>query len=103
LFADDAVFLDVEHRTADLSAVRPIVGRGAIRQMCVTWLAETPSFGYEVEEVLAGETCLAVRWSYRVEGLVLPGVSWLTCRDGEILEARVFFDSLGLYRGLGRV
>jgi hypothetical protein len=39
-----------------------------------------------------------------VDGPVeLDGVSWLRCAAGEILEAQVYFDSLALYRGLGRV
>ncbi len=103
LFAPDALFVDVEHRTEDLGAVRPLRGREEIRAMCVAWLAETPSFEYEVEQVLAAGRAAAVRWRYRVEGLDLPGVSWLTVRDGAIAEAFVVFDSLGLYRGLGRV
>jgi hypothetical protein len=45
----------------------------------------------------------AVRWRYAVRGLELDGVSWLTCAGGVIREARVYFDSLALYRGLGRV
>ena len=103
LFTEDAVFIDVEHRTDDLGSIRPQRGREEIRAMCVSWLASTPAFDYEVERVLAEEDAVAVRWRYRVEGLDVPGVSWLTVRDGLIAEAFVVFDSLGLYRGLGRV
>ena len=95
--------MDVEHRSDDLAAVRPLVGRAAIEEMCRSWLAETPSFEYDVLDVVATGKTAAVRWRYRVEGLDLEGVSWLTCERGEIVDARVFFDSLGLYRGLGRV
>ena len=99
----DALFLDVEHRTADLTATRPIEGREAIEAMCVHWLEETPAFDYVVDDVLTDGRTAAVRWRYVVEGIELDGVSWLTCAGGEIREARVYFDSLGLYRGLGRV
>ena len=75
----------------------------AIEAMCLRWLAETPAFDYAVDDVLSDGGTAAVRWRYVVEGLELDGVSWLTCAGGEIREARVYFDSLGLYRGLGRV
>jgi hypothetical protein len=55
-----------------------------------------------VDEVLSAGSTEAVRSRYRVRGLELEGVTWLRCAGGESLEARVFFDSLGLYRGLGR-
>jgi hypothetical protein len=103
LFAPGALFLDVEHRTADLAATRPIQGRDAIEEMCRQWLGETPAFEYEVDVVLSDGRQAAVRWRYAVEGIALDGVSWLGCAGGEIHEARVYFDSLGLYRGLGRV
>jgi uncharacterized protein (TIGR02246 family) len=103
LFAQDAVFIDVEHRTADLASVRPITGRAAIGELTRGWLAETPQFEYDVAEVIAEGESAAVRWRYAVEGIELDGVSWLRCAGGEIVEARVYFDSLGLYRGLGRV
>jgi uncharacterized protein (TIGR02246 family) len=103
LFAEDAVFVDVEHRTADLASVRPVEGRTAIGELTREWLAETPEFEYEVTEVIADGEHAAVRWRYAVEGIELDGVSWLACAHGEIVEARVYFDSLGLYRGLGRV
>ncbi len=103
LFAENAVFVDVEHRTEGLTSVRPLVGRAAIEDMCRSWLEATPAFEYEVVDVLSTDTTGAVRWRYRVEDLDLEGVSWLTCSHGEIVDARVYFDSLGLYRGLGRV
>ncbi len=103
LFCVDALFLDVEHRTDDLAGVRPIVGREAIRALCTRWLAETPHFEYDVEQVLSEGTAAAVRWRYVVEGHELPGVSWLSCRGDGIATAHVYFDSLGLYRQLGRV
>jgi hypothetical protein len=155
----------VEHRTADLRAVRPVEGRQAIEAMCRSWLEQTPSFEYEVERVLSDDATAAACWRYAVQGpgdgpetsarpaaaqesarrrprrhrgpdeirplqpssgapcvlagqiparvpnppgsldspLELEGVSWLTCERGVIREARVYFDSLGLYRGLGRV
>jgi hypothetical protein len=103
LFSQDAVFVDVEHRTDDLASTREIVGRPAIEEMCRAWLASTPDFDYDVLDVIATRTAGAVRWRYRVEDVELEGVSWLTCANGEIVDARVYFDSLGLYRGLGRV
>jgi hypothetical protein len=71
--------------------------------MCRSWLAATPSFEYDVVDVLSDETRGAVRWRYRVDDLDLEGITWLTCKGGEIADARVYFDSLALYRGLGRV
>ena len=94
--------VDVEHRTADLSEPRPLVGRAEIEALAAAWLESTPSFGYDVLEVLADETRAAVLWHYGVEGVELEGVSWLECERGEIREARVYFDSYGLLRGLGR-
>lgn len=95
--------VDVEHRTPDLGRVRPLVGREAIGTTCRAWLEETPAFEYDVLEVLSDGTFAAIRWRYAVEGLELDGVSWLRCEDGVIREALVLFDSLGLFRGLGRV
>jgi hypothetical protein len=83
--------------------VRPIEGRDAIEAMCRRWLEETPSFEYDVGRVLSDGATAAARWRYAVQGLELEGVSWLTCEGGLIREALVYFDSLGLYRGLGRV
>jgi uncharacterized protein (TIGR02246 family) len=103
LFADEAVFVDVEHRTEDLAAVRPICGRGEIRAMCERWLAEVPSFRYDVTRVVSDGPTAAVRWRYAVDGLDLDGVTWLETAAGEITRADVLFDSLALYRGLGRV
>jgi hypothetical protein len=97
------VFVDVEHRTSDLGSVRPIEGRHAIEATCRSWLEGTPSFEYEVDRVLSDGTSAVACWRYAVQGLQLDGVSWLTCEGGVIREARVYFDSLGLYRRLGRV
>ena len=102
LFAADGVMIDVEHRTADLVAPRPLVGREEIEAQAAVWLRSTPEFGYDVLEVLADETRAAVLWRYEVEGAAFDGVSWLSCEQGEILEARVYFDSHGLLRALGR-
>lgn len=107
LFAEDALLVDVEHRTADLAAVTPIVGREAITALTRRWLEESPPFDYDVIEVLADGSSAAVLWRYRVLGEEGPvefdGVSWLRCASGEIVDARVYFDSLGLYRGLDLV
>jgi len=94
--------IDVEHRTADLAEPRPLVGREEIEEQAAAWLESTPEFGYDVLEVLADETRAAVLWRYEVEGIELDGVSWLSCERGEIREARVYFDSHGLLRALGR-
>jgi hypothetical protein len=92
----DALFLDVEHRTEDLAAARPIAGRAAIGEMCATWLEQTPDFDYDVLDVLTDGFQAAVLWRYKVRDLELDGVSWLSCRDGEIVDARVYFDSHAL-------
>ena len=103
LFALDGVMLDVEHRTDDLAEPRTLEGRPTIEGMARDWLEATPEFEYDVLEVLSDESRAAVRWRYAVEGLELGGLSWLDCEGGEIRKALVVFDSLGLYRGLGRV
>src|SRR5437868_383894 len=56
LFAEDAEFIDVEHRTPDGSAPRRVMGRAAIRVVCVDWLAATPAFDYEVLDVLGDDS-----------------------------------------------
>ena len=71
--------------------------------MCERWLAEVPSFRYEVTRVLSDGPTAAVRWLYAVDGLELDGVTWLEIERGEIVRADVLFDSLALYRTLGRV
>jgi hypothetical protein len=96
LFAADGVMLDVEHRTADGSGPRPLEGRAAIEAMAREWLAVVPEFEYDVLEVLADATRAAARWRYAVQGREFDGVSWLDCRDGEIVRALVLFDSYGL-------
>ena len=95
--------IDVEHRTADLAEPRPLVGREEIEEQAAAWLRSTPEFGYDVLEVLVDEGRAAVLWRYEVEGIELDGVSWLSCERGEIREARVYFDSHGLLRALGRI
>lgn len=106
LFAEDARFVDVEHRTPDLGAARPVAGREAIREVARRWLGEAGAFEYDVVEVLSDGASAAVRWRYRVPGvsggIELDGVSWLRCVAGEIAEAHVWFDSLALFRSLGR-
>ena len=102
LFAEDGAMVDVEHRTADLSEPRPLVGRAEIEAQAAAWLESTPFFAYDVLEVLADETRAAALWRYEVDGVELYGVSWLECERGEIRQARVYFDSHGLLRGLGR-
>ena len=51
LFAPDAVFIDVDHRTDDLSSARPVVGREAIEAMARRWLEETPAFEWGLGRV----------------------------------------------------
>ena len=102
LFSEDGVMVDVEHRTEDLRAARPMVGRAEIEAQAVAWLDATPEFAYEVVEVLADGSRAAVLWHYEVEGAELDGMSWLQCERGEIREARVYFDSHGLLRAMGR-
>jgi len=94
--------IDVEHRTEDLAEPRPLVGREEIEAQAAAWLRSTPEFAYDIVEVLADDVRAAVLWRYEVEGAELEGVSWLSCRRGKIYEARVYFDSHGLLRALGR-
>ena len=106
LFAPDGVLHDVEHRTPDLSAARPIVGRPAIEAITEAWLAATPAFRFEIAAVLARGDAAAYRWTYEVTGApgtAVEGITWLTCAGGRIRHALVVFDSLGLLRGLGRL
>jgi hypothetical protein len=92
LFAVDAEFIDVEHRTADGSAPRAVHGREAIRQVCVDWLRATPSFEYVVLDAVGDERRAAKRWRYIVGAADVEGVTWLDCADGEIVRALVLFD-----------
>ena len=96
LFAEDAEFLDVEHRTPDGSAPRAIAGRAAIRVVCEDWLAAIPAFEYEVVDVVGDDRRAAKRWRYVVGPADVEGVTWLDCRDGEIVRALVLFDIAGL-------
>lgn len=92
LFADDAEFVDVEHRTPDGSAPRVVRGRAAIRAVCDQWLATTPVFDYVVLDVVGDDRRAAKRWRYAVGSADVEGVTWLDCRDGEIVRALVLFD-----------
>jgi hypothetical protein len=107
LFAPDGVMIDVEHRTQDLSAARPLRGRADIAAMAQTWFAATPVFDYQIRAVLADRHAAAKRWRYTVPGtagdLVIDGVTWLSCADGAIREAQVLFDNHALLHGLGRL
>jgi ketosteroid isomerase-like protein len=93
LFAADAVFLDVEHRTPDLRRAREIRGREAIADLTRAWVAETPRFDYDLLDVLAGEMQAATRWRYATAEVDVEGVTWIWCRNGEISRALVLFDS----------
>ncbi len=99
LFAEDGVMIDVEHRTPDRSRSRPLEGRAEIERVTRRWLAETPDFEYEILELVSSGGTVAVRWRYAVgrsAAIELEGVSWLTCRDGEIVRADVYFDVYAL-------
>jgi hypothetical protein len=102
LFAEDGLFVDVEHRTADLEDVLPLRGRAVIEEATRGWAASTADFEYDVLEVVADETRAAKRWRYSVEGVEVEGVTWLRCANGEIVEALALFDSYKLLRGTGR-
>jgi hypothetical protein len=107
LFAPNGVMIDVEHRTADLRAPRPIAGRAAIEQLATAWLKDTPSFEFEITGLLADASTVAYRWSYDVPGtegsVALEGITWMACANGMISEALVCFDSYGLMHGLGLI
>jgi len=105
LFSEDALFIDVEHRTADMRAPRPIRGRAEIEAVTRGWFGSTPSFRFEIGRVLSDGTAAAFLWEYQVPGIDGPvtvdGVTWLSCASGLIDEAHVHFDSVGLFLGLG--
>jgi hypothetical protein len=105
LFAEDARFTDVEHRTPDLRAPRLISGRAEIEAVTRDWLEATPTFRFDTVRILSDATEAAFLWRYEVPGIdglvAVDGVSWLSCADGLIQEAYVLFDSYGLIAGLG--
>lgn len=93
--------VDVEHRTADGRAARPLRGRPEIEATARRWLAETPEFAFEVLDVLSDGARAAARWRYVVptasaEPLAVEGVTWLRCAGGRIEHALVLFDSHAL-------
>lgn len=92
LFAENAEFIDVEHRTPDGSAPRRVTGRTAIRAVCVDWLAATPAFDYEVLDVVGDDSRAAKRWRYIVGTADIEGITWIDCSGGEIVRALVMFD-----------
>jgi hypothetical protein len=106
LFAPDARFVDVEHRTPDLREARPIRGRDEIVAITRAWFDSTPTFDFEIVRVLSDATAAAFLWTYEVPGthgaLALDGVTWITCGSGLIDEALVQFDSHKLLVGIGR-
>lgn len=93
LFAPEGVMLDVEHRTPDGLAARPLEGRETIRAVTAEWFERTPAFSYDIVGILADARSAAVRWRYVVDGLEVEGVSWIECEDGSIRRAFVYFDS----------
>jgi hypothetical protein len=99
LFAADAVMIDVEHRTPDGKDPRVLSGRSEIAKVAEDWFASTPTFDYEVLEVLSDRRRAAVLWRYELETASFQGVTWLRCKAGEIVEALVYFDSYGLLHG----
>jgi hypothetical protein len=101
LFAPDGVLLDVEHRTPDGAAARPIVGRAALEALTRDWLASTPEFRYDVLAVVGDERRAAKRWRYAIGGLEVEGLTWLDCSDGAIDRALVLFDSYAFLRHAG--
>jgi hypothetical protein len=107
LFAEDALFVDVEHRTPDLREPRPIRGRAEIEAVTRSWFDTTPSFRFDIVRVLSDSTAAAFLWQYEVpavEGpLAVDGVTWLSCASGLIDEAHVHFDSYRLLTALGLV
>jgi hypothetical protein len=100
LFALDGLMLDVEHRSADLREARPLQGRTEIEATTRAWLRRTPSFDYEILDLIGDDTRAAKLWRYSVpavpERLEVEGVTWLACAGGEIRVARVYFDSYRL-------
>ena len=100
LFAVTGVMIDVEHRTHDLGDVRPLEGRVEIEATARGWFDQTPSFEYEIVDLLADATRAVKLWRYAVpigaDRREFDGITWLSCSNGEILEARVYFDSYRL-------
>lgn len=107
LFAEDARFIDVEHRTPDMRSPRLISGRAEIEAVARDWLESTPTFRFDIVRILADATEASFFWRYEVPGVdglvAVDGVTWLSCADGLIREAHVLFDSLGLLAGLGSI
>jgi hypothetical protein len=105
LFAEDALFVDVEHRTPDLRDARQIRGRGEIEAVTRGWFESTPAFSFEIVHVLAEAGSGAFLWTYEVPAergsIAVDGVTWLSCSNGLIDDARVYFDSYKLLTGLG--
>jgi uncharacterized protein (TIGR02246 family) len=93
MFAPDGTLFDVEHPTLVGSRARPVVGREEIERVTTDWLEATPSFKYEIVDVIPGGDRAAARWRYRVDAIELDGLTWLSCRNGSILLALVLFDS----------
>jgi hypothetical protein len=108
LFACDGTFYDVERRTSDLRRVRPLVGRDDIERETEQWFASNPDFDYQITGLLSDGNEAYARWNYRLDlpdGSVhqTDGVTWFVQHQGEITEARVYFDSLGFFADLGQV
>jgi hypothetical protein len=100
LFAENAEFLDVEHRTADGSAPRIVTGRNEIRTVCVDWLAATPAFEYDILDAVGDDCRAAKRWRYVVGPADIEGITWIDCSGGQIVRALVLFDVAALGPGL---
>jgi len=105
LFAEDALFVDVEHRTPDLREAREIRGRAEIEALTRGWFESTPAFSFEIIRVLSDGNSAAFLWTYEVptveqEPVAVDGVTWLSCAGGMIQDARVYFDSYKLLTGL---
>ncbi len=101
MFALDGVMIDVEHRTPDGREARPLRGRDEIEDVTRQWCSSTGDFEYTVNGVIAEGDRVAVRWTYEWETGSGPqqvdGLTWLDCRDGEIVHATVCFDSLRFF------
>ena len=71
LFAEDALFIDVEHRTPDFREPRPIRGRAEIEAITREWFDSTPSFRFDIVRVLSDQTAPRRRslWEYEVPGV----------------------------------
>jgi hypothetical protein len=98
LFAESAVFLDVEHREPeDRLRARPLHGPIEIEAVTRDWLDRTPEFRYDILRSVGDDLVCALLWEYELPGAEpFTGLTWIEAESGLIVRAFVAFDSLAL-------